>query len=417
MRAKKLESIYVYLLILPALLRLILIESIEAGITVDFFGYSLFLPELTYLFLPLCAQIRKVSGKFIKPNYPLILLALFGLLIDFLGTLNSGSNKYLINFLAGSDFYLSIFVFGLFPIKKEHFKILFYPVAVSWVIICLEVFLFSFGILKYSGDIGSQDYGGIVRISTSVGAATGTAVAVLLLGVVSYFTCPIKYNKIKSFILYITLATTCATLSRGAILFGLCWFLLYLRDILKKSSAKEFVNNIIKVALIIVLVFTVGSSIGLIDSVMARIDNMENANDVTSGRDERWEKAYSLIQENAIIGNGPNYYTLLKRGRLMDVDTLDLFSPHNSYILVLMQTGILGFLIFLFVMFKLIANVKIKVENSASFLFLLFIIVSFNTEIVFFFMEFTVPFLVIWYIANAEFNEFKREKNSVFHIS
>lgn len=417
MRAKKLDTIYVYLLILPALLRLILIESLEAGITVDFFGYSLFLPELSYLLLPFCAQIKNGSGRYVKPNYTLVILALLGLIIDFLGALNSGSNKYFTNFLAGSDFYLSILIFGVFPIRKEHLKILFFPVLVSWAIICLEVFLFSFGILKYSGDIGSQDYGGIVRISTSVGAATGTAVAVLLLGVVSYFTCPMKYSRFKNFILYITLATACATLSRGAILFGLSWFMLYLRDILKKSSAKEFVNSILKVALIVFLLFSIGSSIGLIDSVMARIDNMENANDVTSGRDERWEKAYTLIQENVFIGNGPNYYTLLKRGRLMDVDTLDLFSPHNTYILVLMQTGIFGFLIFLLLLYNLIAKVKIRIENSASFLFLLFIIVSFNTEIVFFFMEFTVPLLLVWYIANTEYNEFKREKNSIFHIS
>lgn len=61
----------------------------------------------------------------------------------------------------------------MFPLVKEHLRIVFYPVVVVWIIICLEVVLFSFGILKYIGDITSQEYGGIFRISTSVGAEIG----------------------------------------------------------------------------------------------------------------------------------------------------------------------------------------------------------------------------------------------------
>lgn len=104
-----LDRLHLYFLIVPVYLRLVLPETIEISLTIDFFGYGLFLPEFLYLLLPFFALRKKsiLTSSKIK----MIFLILIGMLLAYMSSLNGGTITAVNNFFAGSDFYLMLFFF------------------------------------------------------------------------------------------------------------------------------------------------------------------------------------------------------------------------------------------------------------------------------------------------------------------
>jgi O-antigen ligase len=295
-----------------------------------------------------------------------------------------------------------VFVFSLFPLSYRHFKILKIPIITILIIICLEIVLYSFGILKYSESLGDQEYGGITRISTTIGAATGTAVAVLLLLGIAYPLVNPKKEIVKNSILYFSGAAILITLSRGSIIAFMIILTIFLYKKYFQNKLKNIFKNIFKVAFSLIIAFLIGNNFGIFDSVLERSNSLNSNENLSSGRFDRWQSSFEFISESPIIGNGPNYYTILKRARHMDIDSLDLFSPHNTFFLILMQTGIIGFLVFLAILVTMCRQLRISNIGISGIVFYTTILISMNTEIVFVFMEFTGLFMLLWNISLIE---------------
>ena len=67
-----------------------------------------------------------------------------------------------------------------------------------------------------------------------------------------------------------------------------------------------------------------------------------------SGRKAIWEAAFKLWDENPLIGNG----LIVGERRIVEYIGLAVISAHNSFISVLVNTGIMGVVIFINFIFK-----------------------------------------------------------------
>ena len=91
-----------------------------------------------------------------------------------------------------------------------------------------------------------------------------------------------------------------------------------------------------------------------------------------------------------------------KRARYAKVDSKNLFSPHNAFVLVLMERGIIGISVFILIMYQLIRPIKRKNNGVLKITLLLTIVVLMNTEIVILFSEFAGLFFIISNLSKIE---------------
>jgi len=226
------DHIFVYLLIFPIVTRWLFLDTWETALTFSVIDYPLFLPELSFLFLPFF-----YTGKTVNYNR-LVWLAIIGLGYNlFTCLINPISTPYL-NFIGGSDFYLTTLIVALFPISSRHIKIIRWPFLIVLILIGLQIILFSLGILKYAGLEDRHQYGEIIRISTTVGAATGTSAIIFMLSAICYY-CFNDQKYLQIFILVFGTITIAFTLSRGGILAQILFLSYLFYDHLKPFSTRK----------------------------------------------------------------------------------------------------------------------------------------------------------------------------------
>lgn len=102
-----------------------------------------------------------------------------------------------------------------------------------------------------------------------------------------------------------------------------------------------------------------------------------------SGRDEIWSHMWSIGMENPVLGHGPYYLTI--DAQLIDwlrftLNFPELRSPHNSYILTLIELGFLGILSFI-LPYLLIAQLWIKNPRFTSAVGILAVTLVFPTAV------------------------------------
>ena len=398
------NKLHVYFLIIPIYVRLILPEGLELRLTTNILGYSFFLPEICFFLLPFVAPL---SIKTLSKNFSLIILTLLGVFFGYLSAVNGGSNQVINNFLAGTDFYVTLLIFLLFPFRKEQLKFLLIPTVVLVVIIGLQIVLYSFGFLSYEKELTSNDgFSGISRISTTISAATGTAVAYFLMSIILYSLISEKFKKI--FIL-ISVIVGSITLTRSVMIANaILLFFVFKRDkSIRLNKNKKFFRFLGILVLLVGLLFSL-NKIGILDSVTSRNDSLESGNlDVSNGRFSRWESSFVFFNEYPILGSGANFVTMHKRARYAKVDSKNLFSPHNAFVLVLMERGIIGISLFILIMYLLLRPIRIKKNGVQKIALLLCVAILMNTEIVILFSEFAGLFFILRNISLIEHNKIK----------
>lgn len=397
-------KLHVYFLIAPIYLRLVAPEGLEIKLTTNILGYSFFLPEICFFLLPFVAPVSK---KTLNNNFYLIALTLLGIFLGYLSALNGGSAQVLNNFLAGTDFYATLLIFLFFPLKKENIKYLFKPTFVLVTIISLEIILYSFGFLSYEKELSSNEgFSGISRISTTISAATGTAVAYFLMSVILFSLISERYKKI---FIIMSMVIASITLTRSVMIVNvILLFFIFKRDrSIKLNKNKRFFRFLGVCVLLVGLLFSL-NKIGIFDSVNSRNDSLEYGNlDVSNGRFSRWESSFSFVKDYPILGTGANLVTMHKRARYAKVDSKNLFSPHNAFILVLMERGVVGLTIFMLLTYLLVRPIKIKNNSIQKISLILCVVILMNTEIVILFSEFTGLFFILRSISLIEQNKIK----------
>ncbi|MDN3619151.1 O-antigen ligase family protein [Polaribacter undariae] len=368
--------------------------------TTNIFGYSFFLPEICFFLLPFVAPL---SIKTLNKNFSLIILTVLGVFLGYLSAINGGSEQVMNNFLAGTDFYATLLVFLFFPLKKENIKFLLKPTVFLISIISLEIILYSFGFLSYEKDLdGNANYSGFSRISTTIGAATGTAVAYFFMTLILFCLIPKKIKKIFLLSAFIVMGIT---LTRSVIIANIILaFFIFKRDKnIWLSKEKKFLRYIGIIAVLVGLAVTV-NKLGIVDNLFTRSTGLEVSNsDISNGRFDRWESTFKVVKEFPVLGTGANYITKHKRSRYTKVDSKNLFSPHNTFLLILMERGIVGFFIFLFIIIQLVRFISWKKNRGILKIgLILSLIIFMNTEIVILFSESTGLFLILWSLIRIE---------------
>jgi len=353
--------------------------------------YPLFLPELLYFFLPLvCPRRRKIH----KPLIVLALLGLYYLLVNCLLKVEPIETA-LLNFYGGSDFFLFLFIYSLYPLESKHIKIVRWPLLFGWSCICLEIFMFS-TVFTYRGLEGYQRFGEIARISTTIGAATGSGIVVFILGAILYQS--FINRKIMSIsIIAITSLAIAFTLSRGSLLAQVLFLVAVIAKHFMPFNFKKVLQAVLALIMMSIVLIWVNNSINIYSSIEERFENGIKSGDITSGREDRWSKTIDYISQDPILGNGSCFLLPYERARYLDVKTHNYFSPHNSYLLSLVDYGWIGFAIF----FIVIIYIAFLVPRTSYFSLLnisllLNIFILMNVEVVFFNNQYFVPFFFLF---------------------
>ncbi|BDD87666.1 hypothetical protein DPPLL_20310 [Desulfofustis limnaeus] len=162
-------------------------------------------------------------------------------------------------------------------------------------------------------------------------------------------------------------------------------------------SIKKILQTMLAVILISFVIYLVNNRINLYSSMEERFAYGTESGDITSGREDRWKQTIHYVSQNPIFGNGSSFLMPYERGRYLDVKSLNSISPHNSYLLCLVDYGLVGFGI----LFSVIIYIVILVPRDSYYSLLnlsliINIIVLMNVEAVYYNAQYFVPFLFLF---------------------
>jgi hypothetical protein len=401
------DYFYIGFLLFPIVSYWLFPSSFEEALTLKMFGFPLFLPEVSWFLCPLFKRKYTFEKKFNKD------FIYFGFIVSFLSilfSLFSLLDTFTIAFSSAFDLFAPLIILGFFPIYKRQYPILVKFLFLSWFFLCFQVIFYSLGLLLYPG-ISNNSYGMINRISTTIGAATGTGVILFMLTAIILHLMGKRINVYKYLVILVVGSVSIfLTMSRGSIIAFVLLLLFIILDSQSISRLKRK-NKIIIVVLYLVVLCLVEYNSNLWEVIVGRSNETTRSEDFTTGRDIRWIDALNTISNNAIVGVGLGAYNSGKRVLLIENNAIHQnSSPHNLYLLLLAEVGILGLISFIWFLREIYKYSKINF-NSNKILFITFwisIIVINNIEVVNRDMEFSFIFYLIFSLSRTE-NTYKNE--------
>lgn len=388
------------LLIMPMVSHWLLPSGIETKCYLDFLGISLYIPNISYVlyiifykFLGIKLPIIRNIGKTLVIPCTLLLiyctLSIISLYeFDYIDEIN-------IIFSDLSIVYFPI-IFYLFPLDKKNLEKTKWLIIPSLLIICLEIYLYGLGILVYESStgksLGKHVYGGVMRISTTIGGATGTAVIIVILGIITTS----FYRISQLFKLLIIVTTSIAilfTVSRGGILsWSIYLFILFYKDYYKKFKLRQKSYSIIG---LLVLLFLF-DYYGAFEPLKQRNQIMETQ-DVTSGRGDKYGEAIKMLIDTDFLGYGPAMVFADKS--IQEIIVIQHKNAlHNMWLIYLTELGIIGFILVLSI--YIIMIYKIKYNLPMGIMCIILLIINGNTEGVIAHSEYVAPLILLFLMSN-----------------
>ena len=243
------------------------------------------------------------------------------------------------------------------------------------ILFTVEIFLFSTGVATFSGIQGTE-IDGIYRISTTAAAATGSAGLAFLLGVMSFY---FYEKRVWGYVaLALTLISILLLMTRGALLAFFMFVILYLIKYIKKSF-----RTFLKISCAVAVLFFIVYKLGYVDPVLERVQQSIEEHDVTSGRDVLIDNVLADFNENnnPITGLGIGNVYPTKDVRTCGIIPTFPGAPHNAYVLVFAEQGMLGCLFF--ILFWLLVLIKTRKKEILFPALLSVVLILFNVETVF----------------------------------
>lgn len=382
------------MLVIPFASHWIFPDGLEKKFYISLLGIPYYLPNLCY-FLYLIyykRQLTKSSENLNKRTRNGILtFVVLLLLLGIFCSLTSGFDVFIpLIFDNLSLVWASVF-FLLFPMNRVMIENTKYVIIPTAVIISLEIILFGLGILSYEVNLGDQEYEGIIRISTTVGAATGTATALTMLGciIVGY------YNLKNVWKISLGLLITVGVLfsvSRGSIAIWGAFILIYFyRNYFHNSNLNKKIKYLTVFGIALFLLF----SWGAFDPVIERTQMLAIEGEIDTGRGSLEDRAMKMYRSSDGMGVG-NGKTQVDKCLNRIVDQKYHIGVHSYYISTLAETGILGISITIF--YFLFLSIKFDYRYSLSFYALMLFLLSFSTEPIYTQAEFMSPAFFVFMI-------------------
>lgn len=356
-----------------------------------FFIFDIF----SVLFFFIAVSKNKINK--VKPD--LILLIGIYFLFAIGSSLINNPGRFFADLHYCLDFISYAFLFRFAIYNKTEISILFVIFRFFIIFLSLQIFLGFFGFV----DIGSVDDFGLVRVGTTAGSTNMTSHLLFLLCVISLFGLEKKTSIIL--LLVVTGLAIFFTLCRGAILAFVLYIACYILYVLKN---KHFFAKIGFAVFAVGLLFSLNYYFHLSELLEARQEAsmaFSGGTDYTAGRTERWEKVFKALDKNDSYLFGEGLATTpMNRGELYSPKKIEekTFSPHNVYIGVLCETGIITLLIFILILCITLKRFY-KIDKVLFFGILSFYGVTYMTEIVGYTLDFSV---LLWF---AYYNFYNRD--------
>ena len=377
------DFVFPWLLILPMVMHWLLPDSIEQLFYANLFDIVFFIPDFFYIAYILLYVNKKQKCACDVTWLKMVCLMLF-LYSTFLLLYNIGlANTFdIINIILNNYCYIYFpLIFFCFPLSRdemERTKILIIPAA---VIISVEIVLYSTGILSYTSSTGNSltndlyRAGDVFRVSTTIGAATGTSIVLLLLGVISTSFYKISQS-LRVILLFLFTVSMFMTMSRGAIISWSIYLVIYLYvNFFKKKSF------IVKTTTILAVVLSLCGLnwTGVFNPIIERNEKLENVG-FDSGRNERFAYALDVFQSSYALGVGSGQI-FPDKSISHKIDVKYKGAPHNVYLIYLAELGIVGLCLVLMEMFLLLK--KLDYRSVMGLMIAPIFLLNMNTEGVF----------------------------------
>lgn len=372
------DAFIVFLFILPMISLWLFPASLEARFTIVLFGYfPFYLLDVCYIIFPFLAKFKSNKGDIRKASYFLLFQFIAALLSFFI---NEYSDFRLVLW-SNMHYFIAMFFTLFYPFSKYQVRIAVYCFSIAFIVLFAQLVLYSTGVLSAPIEI-EHEYAGVARISTTVGAATGTGVIMFMLGGIVFYA--FEKTKLKYWILLFWTISVFVTISRGPSL-ALVLFVIYFiyKEIL--NSHKKF-RTIFRLAISFVFLTVLLNFSGFLAPLLER-SSQSAGGDITSGRGEMVDMGVRIFSLYPVWGIGIGNAFCSKT--LFDIDYVRTYplAPHNYYILTLIEQGVVGFILFMLTLFFLLKQLPIRF-CSLSAVLLITVLVLFNTEAIFVNSEF-----------------------------
>lgn len=351
------QSLPLLALLVPTAMSAALPETIERRLMFGVGPYALFIPYLmSFMLLPFIFALRG------KANLWLLFMGLFFL---FAGI---GNAAYGVIPSSGLMYGTCIFAVCALASKiqwsQNDLRILFWVSLSILFGLTLQVVLFSLGFLSIIVDSGFSTLGvegQVSRVGTTAGAATGSAVILFVCGVFAFYAALQLFKGfiVPTAILAMTGSAILLTFSRG----GLLLFVLFIALLFFGRSPRFRFSIASKFALLTVAFGALAYSLYSNEEILGALTTRGFGNAASTsffsdnGRVIRYVEAYNYWTEEPILGSGLGGYYIRKRWlRTLPGIVVGVTSPHNVYLLVLAELGLVGFIPFMFLVLSPLYN-------------------------------------------------------------
>lgn len=216
----------------------------------------------------------------------------------------------------------------------------------------LQVLIYGLGLKTYvsaysDGALGVV--GEVSRVGSTAGAATGTAVYIFVTAVLSAVLF-VKRPLVFWAILIFAAITILISQSRGSLLM-IALFVAALGLPLLKESTSRGGGFILRVVLLLCALCSAGGFLyfkpDVVEQWRKRVDYMRGDITHIGGRDYRYAVAYETFVDSNGLGVGLGNYSARKKIMPFGANVVGTSSPHNVYLLMLTETGVVGLIAYL----------------------------------------------------------------------
>ena len=349
--------------------------------------YPFFLFEFfIFLFLLICLGKKQINRNAPDLLVPIIIY----LLIAILSTVANDISRLLIGLRYHLDFILYAFLFRYVVYNKTEVSIVLLICKILILFLAAQLVLMQLGIITIAVEYSNV----LFRGSSTAGAPNATGHILYLLCVVTLAETENKY--IKFLIYLITGMAIFFTLCRGAIL---AFLLFVVGSILIYERHSKFVTKVSTIVFFIVLALTLNHYFHFTEVLEERQEQSlaYSNDDYSAGRFERWQQVLITLKNDGafILGEGMGI-TPMNKGELYYLDGTSSetkFSPHNVYLGVLAETGIITLFIFLLILLKTAKRFS-YIDKYLFIGIVIFYGVSFMTEVTTYTQNYAV---LIWF--------------------
>lgn len=197
----------------------------------------------------------------------------------------------------------------------------------------------------------------------------GTFLALFIIPSISLFIYNDKKNVRYFYLLcfILILLGLIATGRRGSYFPSIIGVVIFFTILLYRNFTIQGLKKYLKYFVIISLLFIVFSIYLLNSGHIGRLFGKSDTQNSDAGRLDRMEAAIELILDKPIVGDGVgNYYYPVEKKDLLDIKStsydswLNLSDPHNTYLMVLAESGVIGLFIFTIILIYILKRLKPK---------------------------------------------------------